>query len=316
MEKQKFKVGDIVTVDDIANFKGEVLRVSKDETRVMLAWTTGVLVRQNWFNADQLILKGGTQPWDERARREDDLKDVEEYFKARERCISGGCDKCPWKSGDNLCNKNYVDEAVRLLKKYKALLEAKDSDADIIDSQCKEYAKLREECDNLHAENKELEEKIEMLSVQNTSLVARKFKLEDEKKKLEEQIEGYKQRVELDDKVKSENQTCIRNLSNQVDELIVERDDLQEERDNMEREIIVLNDLNAQLQLKKKASNDNNLIIVRMNVFDASREFEHIHKYIISQRKTGVVVLPPYCEVITAPGDVEIKVEKPEVNKK
>ena len=59
---------------------------------------------------------------------------------------------------------------------------------------------------------------------------------------------------------------------------------------------------------------DNDILIVRVNMFLKNKEQEAVRKYILEQRKTGVIVLPPYCEVIVVPKDVEIKFKGVETN--
>ena len=54
---------------------------------------------------------------------------------------------------------------------------------------------------------------------------------------------------------------------------------------------------------------DNNILIIRVNMFLKNKEKEAVRQYIMEQRKTGVIVLPPYCEAIMVPKDVEIKFE-------
>lgn len=54
---------------------------------------------------------------------------------------------------------------------------------------------------------------------------------------------------------------------------------------------------------------DNDILIVRVNMFLKNKEQEAVRQHILEQRKTGVIVLPPYCEAIMVPKDVEIKFE-------
>lgn len=54
---------------------------------------------------------------------------------------------------------------------------------------------------------------------------------------------------------------------------------------------------------------NNDILVVRVNMFLKNKEQESVHQYILEQRKTGVIVLPPYCEAIVVPKDVEIKFE-------
>ncbi len=59
---------------------------------------------------------------------------------------------------------------------------------------------------------------------------------------------------------------------------------------------------------------DNEILVVRTNVYLKIEEQEAVRQYILEQRKTGVIVLPVYCEVIVVPKDVEIKFEGVETN--
>ncbi len=54
---------------------------------------------------------------------------------------------------------------------------------------------------------------------------------------------------------------------------------------------------------------DNNILVIKVNMFLKNKEQEAVRQYILEQRKTGVIVLPPCCEAIMVPKDVEIKFE-------
>ncbi|MFA5655136.1 MAG: hypothetical protein WDA37_00165 [Dysgonamonadaceae bacterium] len=54
---------------------------------------------------------------------------------------------------------------------------------------------------------------------------------------------------------------------------------------------------------------DEDILVVRVNMFLKNKEQEAVRQYILEQRKTGVIVLPLYCEAIMVPKDVEIKFE-------
>ena len=54
---------------------------------------------------------------------------------------------------------------------------------------------------------------------------------------------------------------------------------------------------------------DNNILVIRVNMFLKNKEQEAVRQHVLEQRKTGVIVLPPYCEAIMVPKDVEIKFE-------
>lgn len=54
---------------------------------------------------------------------------------------------------------------------------------------------------------------------------------------------------------------------------------------------------------------NNDILVVRVNMFLKSKEQEAVRQYILEQQKTGVIILPPYSEAIVVPKDVEIKFE-------
>ena len=58
------------------------------------------------------------------------------------------------------------------------------------------------------------------------------------------------------------------------------------------------------------------LLVVRANIFLRGKEYQDLCRSIEIQRTTGVIVLPPYCEAIVVPNDIEIKVEAPKVDGK
>ena len=60
---------------------------------------------------------------------------------------------------------------------------------------------------------------------------------------------------------------------------------------------------------------DNNILVIRVNMVLKNKEQEAVRQCILGQRKTGVIVLPPYCEAIMVPKDVEIKFEGVETDK-
>jgi len=61
---------------------------------------------------------------------------------------------------------------------------------------------------------------------------------------------------------------------------------------------------------KGEAIMENDILVVRVNMFLNNKELEAVRQYVLAQRATGVVVLPPYCDAIVVPKDVEIKFEK------
>lgn len=54
---------------------------------------------------------------------------------------------------------------------------------------------------------------------------------------------------------------------------------------------------------------NNDILVIKVNIVLKNKEQEAVHQHILEQRKTGVIVLPPYCEAIIVPKDVEIKFE-------
>ena len=54
---------------------------------------------------------------------------------------------------------------------------------------------------------------------------------------------------------------------------------------------------------------DNDILVIKVNMFLKNKEQETVRQHILEQRKTGVIVLPPYCEAVMVPKDVEIKFE-------
>lgn len=59
---------------------------------------------------------------------------------------------------------------------------------------------------------------------------------------------------------------------------------------------------------------DNNILVIKVNMFLKNKEQEAVRQHILEQRKTGVIVLPPYCEAIMVPKDVEIKFKGVEID--
>lgn len=51
------------------------------------------------------------------------------------------------------------------------------------------------------------------------------------------------------------------------------------------------------------------ILIVKVNMFCKPKEMDNIRKYIFAQKESRVVILPPYCEAIVIPEDMEIRVE-------
>lgn len=53
----------------------------------------------------------------------------------------------------------------------------------------------------------------------------------------------------------------------------------------------------------------NDVLVVKLNAVFPTDTICKIHKEILRQKESGVVVLPPYCTAIIVPEDVEIKLE-------
>jgi len=51
------------------------------------------------------------------------------------------------------------------------------------------------------------------------------------------------------------------------------------------------------------------ILVVKVNMFMRSKDLQDIDKYIRDSIKTGVVVLPPYCEAQVVPENIEVRVE-------
>ena len=53
----------------------------------------------------------------------------------------------------------------------------------------------------------------------------------------------------------------------------------------------------------------NDVLVVKLNKVFPTDTIYKIHKEILRQKESGVVVLPTYCTAIIVPEDVEIKLE-------
>lgn len=51
------------------------------------------------------------------------------------------------------------------------------------------------------------------------------------------------------------------------------------------------------------------ILVVKINMLCRNKELKHLHEYISNAIKTGVVILPPYCDAQVIPDDVEIRIE-------
>ena len=51
------------------------------------------------------------------------------------------------------------------------------------------------------------------------------------------------------------------------------------------------------------------ILVVKVNMCCSQNKLNDIHRYITESVKTGVVVLPSYCDAQVVPDDVEIRVK-------
>lgn len=49
------------------------------------------------------------------------------------------------------------------------------------------------------------------------------------------------------------------------------------------------------------------ILVVKCNMFTSNEQLQNIFDYLITQKDTGVVVLPPYLEAQIVPDNIEIK---------
>ena len=52
------------------------------------------------------------------------------------------------------------------------------------------------------------------------------------------------------------------------------------------------------------------ILVIKCNAIDKPERLEDMRKTFISQKETGVIVLPAMCEAVVVPDDVEIIVEE------
>lgn len=52
------------------------------------------------------------------------------------------------------------------------------------------------------------------------------------------------------------------------------------------------------------------ILVVKVNMFLKPKEFDSLCNYIRESSKTGVVILPPYCDAQVVSDNLEIRVEK------
>ena len=52
------------------------------------------------------------------------------------------------------------------------------------------------------------------------------------------------------------------------------------------------------------------VLVVKLNAIFPADRISEIRKEIIRQKESGVVVLPPYCDVLIVPEDIKIRLEE------
>lgn len=56
---------------------------------------------------------------------------------------------------------------------------------------------------------------------------------------------------------------------------------------------------------------DKQLLVIKTNIFLRVKEYQELCRSIELLRTTGTIVLPPYCEALIVPDNVEIRIEAP-----
>lgn len=51
------------------------------------------------------------------------------------------------------------------------------------------------------------------------------------------------------------------------------------------------------------------ILVIKVNMFFRPKELDSISNYIRESAKTGVIILPPYCDAQVVPDNLEIRVE-------
>jgi len=57
------------------------------------------------------------------------------------------------------------------------------------------------------------------------------------------------------------------------------------------------------------------ILVVKVNMFLRPKEMDNISNYIRESAKTGVIILPPYCDAQVIPDNMEIRVEETHLSK-
>lgn len=53
--------------------------------------------------------------------------------------------------------------------------------------------------------------------------------------------------------------------------------------------------------------NSDEMLVIQMDIHMKSDKLEEFRRDVIRQKKDGIIVLPPYCHVLCAPKDMEIR---------
>lgn len=51
------------------------------------------------------------------------------------------------------------------------------------------------------------------------------------------------------------------------------------------------------------------ILVIKVNAFLKPKEMDNIARYVHDSMKTGLVVLPPYCDAQVVPDNLEVRVE-------
>lgn len=51
------------------------------------------------------------------------------------------------------------------------------------------------------------------------------------------------------------------------------------------------------------------ILIIKVNVFMRPKEMDNISRYIRDSMKTGLVILPPYCDAQVVPEGIEVQID-------
>jgi len=52
------------------------------------------------------------------------------------------------------------------------------------------------------------------------------------------------------------------------------------------------------------------MLVIKVNAFLSGKDMNGLTKYIHESMKTGLVVLPPYCDAQIVPDNVEVRIEE------